>query len=102
MLADTDIQVWLDSQPSAAQTVVIPYVKTITDRQLNYRLIVIQIGKSGTSRISQGGTINADAAQPIALSRLSLGLKKEDACSIEVTLREDEQKVGNYRFDCPR
>lgn len=101
MVADTNLQVWLDSQPNAGQLIIIPYVKTAREMQLHYRLNLIQSSNSGNSRISQGGTVKVSAASATPLSRVVIAPNKDGGCKIEVTLREGEQEVGNYRFDCP-
>lgn len=102
MLADSpDIQVWLDSQPNAAQTIVTPYVRSTRDMQLNYRMSVVRFGKGGTSRISQGGNVKTDADTATALSHISFGNHVQDECTIELTLLEGEVRIGDYRFDCP-
>lgn len=102
MIGDSDLQVWLDRQPNAAQTVVIPYVKSVKEMRLKYRLNVVQVSKAGTSRISQGGTIEVGASKPTALSTLSLRRTDADACNIHLTLSEGGQEVGRYDFECPR
>jgi hypothetical protein len=102
MIADADLKVWLDTQAQAGQTVLIPYVKSVKDIQVNYSLSVKKSGKSGTSSISQGGNVNAVAAQPTALSKMSMNLQKDDTCSIELVLRNGDKELGTYSFDCPR
>lgn len=102
MIADTDLQVWLDSQPNAGQTTIVPYIKSTREMQLHYQLSLIQSGNSGTSRISQGGTVDLRAQQPTALSRLALSPNKGGGCSIDLALRDGERELGNYHFDCPR
>ena len=102
MIGDSDIQVWLDSQPNAGQLIMVPYLKSAREMQVSYRLTVIQSGKSGNSTISQGGTVRTSAASATPLSRVVIAPNKEGECRIEVTLREGEQALGNYRFDCPR
>jgi hypothetical protein len=100
MVADADLQVWLDRQANGGQTVVVPYVKSMRDVQVNFRMDVIQQGSAGTSRISQQGLVNAAAAMPTALARVALGTQKDGECSVELSLREGEKKVGSYHFSC--
>ena len=102
MIGDSDMQVWLDSQPNAGHLIIIPYVKTAREMQLHYRLNLIQSSNSGNSSISQGGTVKLSAASATPLSRVVITPNKDGECRIEVTLREGEQALGNYRFDCPR
>ncbi len=102
MIADTNLQVWLDTQAQLGQTVLIPYVKSVKDVQVDYKMSVIKTGKSGNSRIDQGGKVHANAAEPTALSRMSINLQKEDECHIELKLHNGNEELGTYNFDCPR
>lgn len=102
MIADTDLQVWLDAQANTSQTIVVPYVKSAKDVQLNFRMDVIQHSGAGTSRISQQGRVNAPAAQPTPLGRVALGVQKDGECRVELTLNSGDQRLGAYHFECPR
>jgi len=102
MIADVNLQVWLDAQPRAGQTVMIPYVKSSADRRLTYRLDVTQRSVAGTSRVSQQGQVSAHARQPTALGRVALSGPSAAKCSVELRLREDGKIIGEYHFDCPR
>lgn len=102
MIADANLQVWLDTQASMGQTVMVPYVKSVTDLRMNYRLDVIQRSAGGTSRISQQGTVNAAAAKPTPLGRVALGVQKGGECRVELKLSEGGKELGAYQFDCPR
>ncbi|WP_292931387.1 curli-like amyloid fiber formation chaperone CsgH [Noviherbaspirillum sp.] len=102
MAADANLQVWLDTQANMGQTLLVPYVKTVTDRQINFRLDVIQRGSGGTSRISQQGLVKAMAKAPTSLGRVALGVQGNSECSIELELKENGAELGVYHFDCPR
>lgn len=102
MLTDSDIQVWLDSQPNAGQLVMVPYVKTSRDMHVTYRLKLVQTSVSGNSSVSQGGMLRVSAASAMPLSRVAITPSKEGRCQLEVTLHEGGQVLGNYSFDCPR
>lgn len=102
MVPDADLQVWLDAQVMAGEMVVVPYVKSVADMQINYRMDVIQEGAAGTSRIRQQGRVSARAKKPASLARVMLGVQSGAECSIEIALREGQKQVGVYRFDCPR
>jgi hypothetical protein len=97
-----DMHVWLDSQVNAGLTVVVPYIKSDIDRDVRYRLDVVKKGASGFSRISQGGTVHALAEKAVSLSRTSIDVKPNDACTLEIVLSEKGAAIGTYRFDCPR
>jgi outer membrane usher protein FimD/PapC len=104
MIADADLQVWLDAQPSANQTVMIPYVKSVNDIELNYRMELVQQSGGSTSRISQQGKVTAAAAQPTAVARVAVGQQRGSECRIELVLRNqaNTKELGAYRFECPR
>jgi hypothetical protein len=97
-----DMQVWLDSQVNAGQTIVVPYIKSDIDRNMHYRLDVVRRSANSFSRVSQGGTVHAVAEKPVALSRTSIDVKPDDACTLEIVLTERDTAIGTYRFDCPR
>jgi hypothetical protein len=97
-----DMQVWLDTQVDAGQTIVVPYVKSGIDRHMRYRLEVSKSGVGGTSRIRQGGNVHAAADQVTALSRTAIDVKPDDACTIELVLSEKDVPVATFHFDCPR
>jgi hypothetical protein len=104
MMADADLQVWLDTQPGAHQTVMTPYVKSGKNIRLTYRMEIIQQRGVGSSRINQQGKVTAIAAQPTSLGRLTIGLQKSGECRIEIVLRDETNttELGAYQFDCPR
>ncbi|HJV84716.1 MAG TPA: curli-like amyloid fiber formation chaperone CsgH [Noviherbaspirillum sp.] len=102
MVADANLQVWLDTQANVGQTLLVPYVKSVTERQISFRLDVIQRGGSGTSRVSQHGVVKAAAEAPTSLGRVALGVQKNAQCSIELQLKEDGRDLGVYHFECSR
>jgi hypothetical protein len=99
---DAGMQVWLETQVEAGKVLVVPYVKAANETHGTYSMLVTKSGPAGNSRISQQGRVDAAAAQPVALSRLTLDVRKEDECRIELTLRQGDDVIGTYVFDCPR
>lgn len=102
MIPDSNLQVWLDTQAAAGQTTLVTYVKSLTDMQIEFRMDVIQRGGAGTSRITQKGTVKANAATPTSLGRVVLGIQKGSECNIELVLDENGREIGVYRFSCAR
>lgn len=104
MVADADLQVWLDTQPGAHQTVMIPYVKSARDMRINYRIELVQQSGGSTSRINQQGKVFAIAAQPTPIGSYAVGWQQGGVCRIELVLHNDAGTgdLGSYRFDCPR
>ncbi len=101
MIADANLQVWLDTQVAAGQTLVVPYVKSIKDMQIGYRMEVVQRSGSSNSRISQQGRVDAAAGQPASLGRVILNVQRGGECRIELALHEGRVELGIYQFDCP-
>lgn len=100
MVADADLQVWLDMQASTRQTVIVPYVQSARNMRVSYRMNVIQRSDAGTSRTSQEGQVSANASTPTPLARVTLGRQQNGDCRVEVTLREGQNDVGTYHFGC--
>ena len=102
MAADNaDLQVWFESEAETGRVLLVPYVRAARDIHGSYRLRVVRSGPGGHSRISQSGTIDTTAFRPQALSRLTLDVRKEDQCRIELTLKQGDEVLGTYDFDCP-
>ncbi len=100
LVADLDLQVWLDTIPDAQPSIMTPYVQTEKDQDLQYRLTAIREGPTGSLRLAQGGEVHAPADQPTALSQFSITLGEGDQCSINLVLLTAGQAVGTYHFNC--
>lgn len=101
-VADVNLQVWLDTVPGTHPAVVVPYVRSKEDGQIQYKLTVIKRGTGGSSNIGQSGQVQVVADRPAELSRFSINLGKHDECRIELMLIENNRPAGTYHFDCPR
>jgi hypothetical protein len=102
MIADVQMQVWLDTVPESVPAVVVPYVRTDRDARLAWRIRLVKAGPSGSSTILQSGAVDAPAGTPRALSKVSVGSQPGDACRIDIELREGANQRGAFSFDCPR
>lgn len=100
LLADMNLQVWLETVPDARPRIIVPYVQSPAAGDLQYKLTVTRQGPSGSSNISQGGGIHIRANSPTALTRLSLSIDENDSCHIELILLSDGVASGAYQFDC--
>jgi hypothetical protein len=96
------LQVWIETQTEADKLRLVPYVKSVDALQARYSLLLTRSGAAGSSRISQQGKIDAAASEAQALSHLTLDVRKDDQCRIEITVRQGEHTLGTYNFDCPR
>ncbi len=102
MVADFNLQVWLETVPDTHPSVVIPYVKSDKSGKLEYALQAKKEGRGGSSQVSQSGGVQVVANQGTALSRFSISVSNEDKCQIELKFAENGKPVGTYNFDCPR
>src|SRR4051812_31708234 len=100
MVADADLQVWLDTTSGAGQMIVVPYVKSASEVRLGFRMDVLQQGGAGTSRISQQGQVTARAAQPTRLGQVTVSAHADANCKVELTLQREGHGDSTYRFDC--
>lgn len=100
MIADINLQVWLETDARTHPATLIPYVQTTENATLQYQLYAVKTGRGGTSRVGQSGTVRVPASRPTALSKMSLSTTKSDACQIEVILTRSGVKLGEYRFNC--
>jgi hypothetical protein len=98
--ADVNLNVWFDVSPNQSQVLVVPYVKSARDVRLQYQLNVVNTGKSGSSSISQGGTLTVSHGQPKAVSSVQVTPQAGGTCEIDLTLHEGDREVGQYSFHC--
>lgn len=102
MAADINLQVWLETDAAAHPPIVTPYVQSAVSQRIQYQLQMTMQGRSGSSRVGQGGSVLAPAGQATALSQLSISVGQGIACQIELTLSSDSMDSSSYHFDCPR
>ena len=102
MIADASLHVWLQTGTETQPGIVIPYVQSSENKSIHYSLSATKKGRSGTSEVSQSGTVNVQAKKPTPLSEMSISANKSDTCQIELTLAEGATPLGAYHFDCPR
>src|SRR5690606_7799358 len=72
MDANTDLQVWLQSQSTQPPGIVVPYVLSTSDTTLRYSIGIVSTSPAGRSEIRQGGTVWVHAYTPTPLSRISI------------------------------
>lgn len=99
MNADTDLQVWLETQSHVNPEVIVPYVQSNHQTQLRYLLRTTLSQNGSRSRISQGGALDVPADTAVALPRLSITPPNGD-CRIELILTEKMGSEKHYEFDC--
>lgn len=100
MTPDADLQVWLDTHANQGQMRIVPYVKSMKDVLLEFRMQVVQQGRGGNSRVSQQGQLRVPASQAMPLAQVNVGMSDRESCSVEISLRKDGMDAGVYRFDC--
>lgn len=100
MLADSDIQVWLDTQHAATQAVIVPYVQSAIDARLQYRISLVQRSGGNTSQVSQQGVVELTAGQPARISRLTVNATPDGSCNLDIVLRDQGNELARFNFDC--
>lgn len=101
MVADSDVQVWLDMVERVSPPVVVPYVQAEQAESLRFRVRVVQEGSGGRTVIGQAGSVQLVAGVPSALSRVALTRQPGSQCNIEIVLMRNYMKEEHFRFDCP-
>lgn len=99
MNADTDLQVWLETQAQSRPGVIIPYVQSSQPTHLRYLLRTIVTHGGNSSRLSQGGVLNVPARTAVALPRLSIS-QPDGECRVELVLSEKAGPEKRFEFDC--
>jgi Thin aggregative fimbriae synthesis protein len=97
------LQVWVETRPSGAgTTILLPYVKSIQATQVRFSMTAATQGRGGNSHVSQQGTINVPANEATLLARVTLGLRPQDDCRIELVLDDPVAltQLGRYSFKC--
>ena len=100
LIGDTDPSVWFDATSNQSQVVVVPYVEWAREARLEYQLNVVNTGGTGTSNVSQGGTISVSPGRVQAVSTVRVSPQVGGTCEVELTLRERGKKIGQYSYDC--
>lgn len=96
------IDLWLDWQDQSRPAVVVPYARARAATLVRYRVILDKQGTGGRSHISQGGIVVLEPDVPTPLSRTAVGLGPGDSCTVEVSIRKDDEPPIVKRFDCPQ
>lgn len=99
MNADTDLQVWLETQAHTRPEVIVPYVQSSQATNLRYLLRTTVTHGGGSSRISQGGALDVPAHTAVALPGLAIS-QPGGQCRIELVLTERTGDDKRYEFDC--
>lgn len=101
MIADSDIQVWLDTQGRVQPRTIVPYVVSQQAQELRYRVRTVQEGNGGRSVIGQSGAVTLTENSPAALSRIALSQQPGARCEIEVVVTGADKKAQRFLFECP-
>ena len=99
MNADTDLQVWLETQAQAQHEIIVPYIQSHHSTRLRYLLRTKVKQASGSSTISQGGALEVPADTATPLPKLLLNTINGE-CRIELILSEKTGPEQRYEFDC--
>ena len=100
MLADSDIQAWLDLTSTPGMAIIAPAVRTATARDLDYTITIDKSGAGSTSVINQSGKKHVDAGATVYLSNNLLSLRDGEYCTLTMVIREDGVVVFRNAFNC--
>lgn len=100
LIADSNPSVWFDANSNQSQVVVVPYVEWAREARLEYQLNVVNTGRTGTSNVSQGGTISVSPGRIQAVSTVQVAPQVGGRCEVDLTLREGDKEIGRYSYDC--
>ncbi|NYT70305.1 curli-like amyloid fiber formation chaperone CsgH [Pusillimonas noertemannii] len=99
MNADTDLQVWLETQAQTRPGIIVPYVQSSHSTHLRYLLRTTVTRGGSSSRVSQGGMLEVPAGTAVPLPRLAVS-QPDGQCRIELVLAEKKGSERHYEFDC--
>jgi|GEM_PF-1768395 len=99
MNADTDLQVWLETQANVRPEVIVPYVQSNHQTNLRYLLRTTVRHNGNSSRVSQGGVLEVPAHTAVALPRLAVSPSNGE-CLVELVLTEKTGSDKRFEFDC--
>lgn len=100
MLADSDIQAWLDLATTPGMAVIAPALHSALSRNLDYTITINKTGPGGTSLIKQSGKKHVDAGATVYLSSTSLSLRDGEQCNLIMVIQEDGIVVYHNEFSC--
>jgi hypothetical protein len=100
VLADSDIQAWLDLTPTPGMAIIAPALRSATPRNLDYTITINKTGAGGTSLIKQSGKKHIDAGVTIYLSKTSLSLRDDEQCNLTMVIQEAGVVVYRNDFSC--
>ena len=100
MLADSDIQAWLDLTATPGMAIIAPALRSATPRNLDYAITINKTGAGGTSLIKQSGKKQVDAGATVYLSTTSLSLRDGEQCNLTMVIQEDGVVVYRNEFSC--
>ncbi len=85
---------WIETSEIDGRLHVQAYVKSPKVAELEYDLISAKSGRSGTSLTKQAGKVNAEAGQTYPLTKLRLGLAKEDTYRLTLNVYEKGKLIA--------
>jgi hypothetical protein len=89
-----DLMLWIEKEVTKENQVILtPYVKSPSAATLRYSFEVDKHGKSGRSTTRQSGLMSFQSDQPKALSTLTIHLKPEDHCRVELKLYDEDRRL---------
>ena len=101
MNADTDIQVWLETEQRTQPQIIIPYIKSPNSQLVRYTVETVRVADQGRTQLRQSGAVKLGANQAAALGRIAISRSPEDNCVVTLTLLAGHRLEKRYRISCP-
>ncbi|WP_250468328.1 curli-like amyloid fiber formation chaperone CsgH [Caballeronia sp. GAFFF2] len=100
MIAFSDVAVSFDVTSANGSIRVVPYVVSVYDTGLDYDMHVLKSGASGTSNVSQSGSLHLRGGESRAVSTLAVSSAKGEACKVSITLMQAGRVIRTVSTDC--
>ncbi len=79
-----------------------PELRAPDELLLQYEIVTEKTGPSGRSQTRQSGRVNASPDHPAKLARVTLGLRPEDNCTVDIRVFTDSALIAETQVRLPR
>ncbi|WP_042880560.1 curli-like amyloid fiber formation chaperone CsgH [Cupriavidus necator] len=100
MQADMNLQVWLDIQSANGTALVVPYVASAQEADLQFELKLRARSGNAASSLAQAGTLHVVPGHPTRVSSLTVSQPPGGECEVGLVLRQGMAVLGRYKLDC--
>lgn len=79
-----------------------PELKATDERLLQYEIVTEKTGPTGHSQTRQSGRVNASPDHPVKLARVTLGLRPDDQCTVDIRVFADTALIAETQIRLPK